>query len=161
MVVFDMLLRPPLVIFCTVMLLGAIRCNNQTDAQNLQTSSEAPSGEELLQKMPEQLKNNCYICHNPTAPSHDAIIAPPLAAVKMRYNRQYQTKAEFVENMTAFLLNPTKEKALMYGAVDRFGIMARSVLDEKTIREIAVYIYENKLEEPPWLKEEMGRRGMQ
>jgi hypothetical protein len=122
------------------------------------TQSDTPA---LLVSVPEVLKANCYLCHNPAAPSHDAIIAPPLAVAKLRYNRQYQTKDEFVDSMTAFLINPTKEKAIMYGAVDRFGVMPRSTVDEKTLREIVEYIYNNKLEEPSWLKEEMGSRGMQ
>jgi cytochrome c553 len=147
-------------IIAALVLITSVRCNVKSDAESIPLVAEIESKSVAL-PAPEQLKNNCYICHNPNAPSHDAIIAPPLAAVKMRYKRQYQTKVEFVNNMTEFLLNPKKENAIMYGAVDRFGIMAKSVLDEKTIREIVEYVYSTELEEPPWLKEEMGNRGMQ
>jgi hypothetical protein len=47
-------------------------------------------------EVPDAVKIYCYACHNPSAPSHDEIIAPPLAAVKMRYEMQYTSKDEFV-----------------------------------------------------------------
>jgi len=159
-------LRKISLILAALVLVASVRCNIKPDAATIQLDTAtiqldaATQSERGGLQVPDQVKTNCYICHNPNAPSHDAIIAPPLAAVKVRYNRQYQTQEEFVQNMTAFLINPTKEQALMYGAVDRFGIMGKSFLDVKTIREIAEYIYNNKLEEPPWLKEEMGNRGM-
>jgi hypothetical protein len=149
-----------LIAFAALALTTSIRCNTKSDAGATPLIVETEANLAALE-VPEELKNNCYICHNPNAPSHDAIIAPPLAVVKMRYNRQYQTKEAFIESMTAFLLNPAKEKAIMFGAVDRFGIMPKTVLDEKTIREIVEYVYSNKLDEPHWLKEEMGNRMQQ
>jgi hypothetical protein len=113
-----------------------------------------------IREVPDEIKTNCYVCHNPKAPSHDAIVAPPLAVVKMRYSRKYRTREAFVNSMTSFLLSPTKENAIMFGAVDQFGLMPVTVLDEKTTRRIVEYIYANKLEEPAWLKDEMGNRGM-
>jgi hypothetical protein len=124
------------------------------------TGSSVTSQESLIRQVPDELKTNCYICHNPKAASHNAILAPPLAIVKIRYTRKYATQAQFVNSMTSFLLAPTKEKAIMYGAIDRFGLMTATVFDEKTTRRIVEYIYSNKLEEPSWLQEEMGNRGM-
>lgn len=106
-------------------------------------------------QIPAEIRSNCYVCHNPGSPSHDAILAPPLAVVKTRYANKYQTRSAFVDNMVSFLIKPTKEKAIMYGAVDRFGLMPPTVFDDSTTRKIAEYIYENKLEEPTWLAEEM------
>ena len=126
----------------------------------LKTESTGTSERSQIGQVPDEIKANCYVCHNPEAASHDAILAPPLAVVKMRYVRKYRTREAFVNNMTSFLLNPTKENAIMFGAVDQFGLMPTTVFDEKTTRRIVEYIYSNKLEEPTWLQEEMGNRGM-
>ena len=68
-------------------------------------------------------KNNCYACHNPNAASHDVIIAPPFRAVKMHYTRRYDTKEEFVDAVVKWVQNPSKDKALMRGAVNKFNVM--------------------------------------
>lgn len=110
----------------------------------------------------ELLKNQCYACHSPISSSHDEIIAPPMAAVKMRYSRSYTTKEEFVEAMVSWAMNPNKEKALMRGAVNRFQQMPKQAFVEEDLSKIAVYIYENELEEPEWFaahEKEMHAKG--
>jgi hypothetical protein len=104
----------------------------------------------------EKLKIYCYACHNPSAPSHDEILAPPLAAVKMRYRMMYNTREEFIARMTKFLAAPREEDALMFNAVKRFGLMTVTVADEKTSREIVEYIYDNKLDEPAWFRSQVN-----
>ena len=111
----------------------------------------------------ELLKNQCYVCHSPVSSSHDEIIAPPMAAVKMRYSRSFKTKDEFVEALVSWSMNPVKEKALMLGAVDRFQQMPKQAFIEEDVRKIAVFIYENELEEPEWFaahEKEMHAKGM-
>ena len=111
----------------------------------------------------ELLKNQCYVCHSPVSSSHDEIIAPPMAAVKMRYSRSFKTKDEFVEALVSWSMNPVKEKALMRGAVDRFQQMPKQAFIEEDVRKIAVFIYENELEEPEWFaahEKEMHAKGM-
>jgi len=110
----------------------------------------------------ELLKNQCYACHSPISSSHEEIIAPPMAAVKMRYSRSYTTKEEFVEAMVSWAMNPNKEKALMRGAVNRFQQMPKQAFVEEDLSKIAVYIYENELEEPEWFaahEKEMHAKG--
>ena len=98
----------------------------------------------------ELLKKNCYVCHNPAAASHDEIIAPPMAAVKMRYSRWYPDEKEFTAAITSWVLDPRPEKALMKGAVDRFNVMPKQQFKPDDVKKIALYIYQNKLEEPEW-----------
>lgn len=98
----------------------------------------------------ELLKKNCYVCHNPAAASHDEIIAPPMAAVKMRYSRWYPDEKEFTAAITSWVLDPRPEKALMKGAVDRFNVMPKQQFEPDDVKKIALYIYQNKLEEPEW-----------
>lgn len=121
---------------------------------------------------PEIIKINCYACHNPQAESHDAIIAPPLAAVKFRYTMVYQDRASFIKAVSAYLLNPQQKESLMPGAVTKFGVMPPTPLKEEQIKEIAAYLYDNDPAQPEWFDEHFnsmhgngkgqgGRRGGQ
>ncbi|MBL6445389.1 c-type cytochrome [Fulvivirga sp. 29W222] len=101
---------------------------------------------------------NCYVCHNPNTDSHDEIIAPPLAGIKMRYMNETTDKEEFINLMSNFVFNPNEESALMAGPVMRFGIMPKTKLGEDDIRKIVTYIYENDLDEPSWFKEHKERK---
>lgn len=96
------------------------------------------------------LKSSCFACHNPASASHDSMLAPPLAGIKMRYLRQYDRREDFLVAMSRFVANPSEETALMKGPVRRFGLMPNPQLNEKDIDVIVSYIYDNKLEEPAW-----------
>lgn len=113
------------------------------EAQSKEMTSEYSEAYQLL-------KNQCYACHSPVSSSHDVIIAPPMAAVKLRYKRSFNTKDEFVDAMVSWAMDPDKEKALMRGAVDRFQQMPKQAFEEEELRKIASYIYDNDLEEPEW-----------
>ncbi|WKK65399.1 hypothetical protein [Lutimonas zeaxanthinifaciens] len=96
------------------------------------------------------LKKHCYICHSPISDSHDSILAPPMAAVKMRYQRRYKNKEDFIEGMVKWSVDPKKEEGIMRGAIDRFGPMPKQDFKSEDLFKIARYIYENELEEPEW-----------
>lgn len=104
------------------------------------------------------LKNNCYLCHNPKAASHDDIIAPPFKAVKMHYTNAYDNKTDFVNAMVNWVQNPEEEKALMRGAVNRFKVMPKMDLPTEDLEKIATYIYDNDVEEPIWMEEHMQQQ---
>ncbi len=99
------------------------------------------------------LSTQCYICHSINSTSHDALIAPPMVAVKKRYSRLYNTKDEFVNAYSKWALNPNKEDAIMFGAVTQFNVMPKQNFKEEDIRKIATYIFENELEQPAWFEE--------
>jgi mono/diheme cytochrome c family protein len=99
------------------------------------------------------LRQNCYACHNPAAPSHDEILAPPLAAAKWRYRQSYPERNEFITHMTAYVHQPSADKALMRGPVRRFGVMPPTTLTEETIRTIVTFIYDHELEAPVWFSD--------
>jgi len=111
----------------------------------------------------ELMKTQCYICHSISSASHDEIIAPPMAAVKMRYSRTYRTKESFVEAITTWATDPKLENALMRGAINQFNVMPKQVFKKEDLEKIALYIYENELEVPEWFaeheKEMHGNRG--
>lgn len=99
------------------------------------------------------LKTQCYICHSVSSVSHDVIIAPPMAAVKMRYSRTYKTEESFVEALSSWAIDPKLENALMRGAVKQFNVMPKQVYKKEDLEKIALYIYENELEAPEWFAE--------
>ena len=98
------------------------------------------------------LKQQCLICHG-GAPSHDKLIAPPMVAVKSRYMMRYSTQEEFEKGMLEWTLNPTKEKALMRGAVGEFNLMPKPATPEEDLKKIVKFIYENELQQPDWYEE--------
>jgi cytochrome c553 len=98
------------------------------------------------------LQSKCYSCHNPTSPE-DSRLAPPMFAVKKHYLKAYQDEASFVNAFTAYVQQPSKEKALMQGAVEKFGVMAAVQFPEEEIKAIASYIYQNDLPKPKWFDE--------
>jgi len=105
-------------------------------------------------------KNNCYACHSVISASHDEIIAPPMEAVKRRYQKSYTSKETFVEAFVNWSKDPKEENALMRGAVQQFKVMPKQVFNETDLKKIAVYIYDNEIEQPEWFeahfKEEHG-----
>lgn len=101
----------------------------------------------------QQLETDCFVCHNPNADSHDAILAPPLAGIKMKYKNATSDRSEFIERMTAFVAQPSEATAMMKGPVKRFGLMPATALDQTQIEAIVTYIYDNELPEPDWFAE--------
>jgi cytochrome c2 len=108
-------------------------------------------------------KNNCYACHSVISKSHDEIIAPPMVAIKRRYQMSYSSKEDFVEALVNWSKDPKEENALMRGAVQQFKVMPKQVFKEDDLQKIATYIYDNEIEKPDWFEahseEEHGGNG--
>lgn len=150
--------------FFALFLLFTFSCNNEAGEQNQQGNDGDLSGltaEEGLMA----LKINCYSCHNPLAPSHDELLAPPMVAVKFRYKNLYPERAAFISHMTDFIHEPTEEKAKMKQPVQRLGLMPKTLLSQEEISAISAYIYDQQLEEPAWFaehfEEEHGQKWVQ
>jgi len=130
-----------------------ISCNKEkketAKAENISAKTVAKADSEGY----DLFKMRCYACHNPKAKSHDAIIAPPMAAVKRRYSMSYKTKDDFVNAVTKWALDPQEGKALMRGAVKQFKVMPKQAFNEEELRKIAEYIYDNEIEQPEWFAE--------
>ncbi len=109
------------------------------------------------------IQQKCYACHSITSKSHDEIIAPPMVAVKRRYKMSYTSEEDFVNAMTAWVMDPKNENALMRGAVQNFKVMPKQLFNEDEIIKIAKYMYHNTLETPEWFEahfKEEHPRGM-
>lgn len=106
------------------------------------------------------METNCNVCHSATA-SEENRIAPPMIAIKKRYLKDNPTKKEFINSFHKFIKNPTKENAKMVGAVKRFGVMPKQAFPEKTIQQIADYMFEFEIDQPDWFEKhyEQEHRG--
>ncbi|MBO6793565.1 MAG: hypothetical protein JJ895_06625 [Balneolaceae bacterium] len=101
----------------------------------------------------EHIETVCYVCHSPTAAPDDRL-APPLEIAKRNYLAKTDSREEFVDKMVQFILMPTAEQAMLHSDVEQYGIMDPVGFSEQDVREIAEYIYDNKLEKPSWLKDQ-------
>ncbi len=96
-----------------------------------------PGGKELI-------KQRCYICHtqNPGEKPEDQMIAPPMVGVKNHYMKAYPDKQTFIQKIKEWVKNPSEEKALMPGAVKRWGVMPPLNYPDEELQKIAEIIYD-------------------
>lgn len=143
-----------LIALCGVL---ALSCNNSDKKEYSAFEKQAQANNHPGKKL---METNCYTCHNPTA-GHDERIAPPMIAIKKHYIDDNTTKEEFIAAMQTWIKNPNKEDAKMFGAVKRFGVMPKQPFPEKTIEQIADYMYDFDIDQPEWFEEhfneEMGK----
>ncbi|QSS96521.1 DUF3365 domain-containing protein [Psychroflexus sp. ALD_RP9] len=142
--------------------LALVSCQTSTKTESNENNkyvdvSEAEIAQtELASKGKTLMENQCYVCHNPKAKKENRI-APPFVAIKNHYLKKYNSEEEFKAKMWAFLEKPTKEKAIMKGAVQKFGLMPYQVFKEKDINAIAHYLYNYDIEKPSKFKEHHGK----
>lgn len=102
----------------------------------------------------ELMQQKCYICHTerPDPSMRGQMIAPPMLNVKEHYKPSYPDKDEFIDAMVAFIRNPSKEKTLMPGAVQKFNLMPKLIYDDTELRLIAEAIYEHDFGSAPQMR---------
>ena len=141
----------PIILIQAILLFFFIGCSEKKQDISVKIA-EANISAQIQSDGYTLLKNNCYACHSVTSKSHDEIIAPPMIAIKRRYKMNYNTKEEFVNAITNWALNPTKEHALMRGAVMQFNVMPKQPFIKDDLIKIADYMYDNELEKPEWFE---------
>ncbi|WP_158840313.1 c-type heme family protein [Polaribacter sp. L3A8] len=129
-------------------------CKDAKKSPSYSKKSVSETQEHIGKKL---METNCYVCHNATTPE-DNRIAPPMIAIKKRYLMGHATKAAFIASMQNWIKNPTKENAIMYGAVQRFGLMPKQAFPEETIQQIADYMFESEIEKPVWFDEHYNQQ---
>ncbi|MBK5214316.1 MAG: DUF3365 domain-containing protein [Flavobacteriaceae bacterium] len=140
-----------------IALFTACNTNNRSEYLAMAESNEFPEME-IIQEHPgkQLMENNCYVCHNPKT-SEEAMIAPPMIAVKMHYISEDTSKEDFVKAMIDWAKNPSEEKSKMPGAIKKFGLMPYQFYPEETIQQIADYIFDSEIEEPVWFEEHFNK----
>ena len=94
------------------------------------------------------IQTHCYTCHSPSAPEKKDRIAPPLVAVKAHYLQLDTSRDAFITSISSFLQHPSTEKAVMKGAITRFGLMPAQQYPAKSIALMAAFMYDYQIEEP-------------
>ena len=92
---------------------------------------------------------HCGSCHGQSESAGNRI-APPIVAVKDHYLRQHTDKQSFVSALVNWVTHPSNDRALMPGAIRRFGLMPALPYSEQDLAAIAEFIYDEKIDKPEW-----------
>lgn len=131
-----------------------VSCNSEPtkvakiqEKDNLQSLGNITDGYELM-------KQKCFICHmeKPSFEKKASMLAPPMIKIKEHYIPTFQTKKEFVEAISKFVVDPKEDGILMPGAVRRFKIMPNLGVTKDDAMLIAATIYDTDLEAMPNMK---------
>ena len=145
-------------IYISLFMIGLLfsSCKNNSEKETLDSqtelekiSSEIPAGKKYLE-------TKCNLCHSLTAGENERI-APPMIAIKRNYLNSTTSKEEFIAQFTGFVKDPTNEKALMSGAINKFGVMPKQAFPEDEVLAIANYVYDYQIETPAWFEEHWGK----
>ena len=126
----------------------------------IEIPQKAPLAQQQNHDGKELMEKHCYICHGPSASEDNGRIAPPMVAIKARYiDKGGYNKIEFIKHVTDFVKNPTKEKALMRGAVNKHGLMPKQDFPKGSVEKIAQFMFDYQIEEPVWFKSHWESHG--
>jgi len=134
-------------------------CNNKEKQVYETVYQESSYGKQTEHPGKKLMETYCYVCHNPQTPENTGRLAPPMVAIKMHYKNEDTTKEEFINQIVSYASNPTQEKAKLFGAVRKFGVMPKQQFPEDVLEKIAEYIYDYEIEEPEWFKDHMKGNG--
>jgi len=127
-------------------------CNSDTGTvekinENIKVEQTQLNDDEVAQS----LVNNCFSCHSPMG-SSESRIAPPMGHVRSHYLDKYSSKEDFVKAIESYVGSPNKENAIMFGAVDKFGVMPNMQYDKELVHNISSYLFDNDVSSKEWLQ---------
>ncbi len=108
-------------------------------------AGQAYAADSVFMQGKQLFQDNCLACHNAEI---DPPQAPPMFGVQMKYKMATKDKAAFVDKLTAFVTNPSKDKALLKEPVKMLGVMPNLGFDEADVRKIAAYIHDESFAPP-------------
>jgi cytochrome c553 len=151
-------LKINLIIVLTLGLVFATSCN--TPKKDKTTDVAIIKSDSIAKNL---LELKCMLCHNTAGKTEEQMIAPPFFAVRRQYLRFSMDEQDFKSSMRNYVLEPQADKAMMKGAIDKFGAMPKQDFDEKELEQIIDYIYKNPFPKPAWFDahEAMHRKGIQ
>lgn len=131
------------------------QCKNNSDSRYENNPSDAPEPVTASNHAGKKLmETKCYVCHSPTTPAENTI-APPMVAIKSHYIKHTTSKEDFTNALWKFVEKPAPEKAIMHGAVKRYGLMPYQPFSKSDIASIAAYMYDYKIAEPEWFQQHL------
>jgi len=83
---------------------------------------------------------NCSVCHSINPPPK--LLAPPIVPLASRYHMQFQSKAEGVNHLAAYLKAPDKKNSIDPQAIVRFGLMPPVALSDKELHTVAQWVWD-------------------
>ena len=92
----------------------------------------------------------CMSCHTTSGPP---TLAPPVFGVKNHVLRAYPQREDFIDYIVQWVKQPNASRALMPGAVRRFGEMPALPYPEDQVRKIAEFLYDSNLTIPDWYQQ--------
>ncbi|WP_457606072.1 c-type cytochrome [Nitratifractor sp.] len=99
------------------------------------------------QSSEELFKTKCSMCHVTTPPRDmSKLVAPPIAGALMHVKQRYPSKAEAVDFIVDYVLNPQRSKALcMPQRIEHFGLMPsqKGNVTPEELRTIASWLYDH------------------
>ncbi|HID37197.1 MAG TPA: c-type cytochrome [Ghiorsea sp.] len=90
-------------------------------------------------------QDTCLSCHDANL---EPAKAPPMFGVQMKYKMTTNNKADFVGKVSAFVMNPSEDKALLKQPVKMLGVMPDIGAEEDDVRKIAAYIHDETFAPP-------------
>ena len=126
--------------------------NNSGDKMTTIENDKETVSENEIPMGKKYLETKCNLCHSLTAGENERL-APPMIAIKRNYMNSTISKEEFIAQFTDFVKDPTNEKAIMSGAINRFGVMPKQAFPEDEVLAIANYIYDYQIDTPTWFEE--------
>jgi len=87
----------------------------------------------------------CLSCHDAGL---DPPQAPPMYGVQKRYRMDSPDRAEFIRRITAFVQQPSEDRALLKMAVKHVGLMPAVDVAGDDVKAIAAYIYDASFDIP-------------
>ncbi len=102
------------------------------------------------------MEQKCFICHfaKPDPSKRNSMIAPPMVRVQQHYKPTYPQKKDFINAISNWVKNPTKEKTLMPGAVRKFDVMPHLGYSDNEIKKIAATLFDIDFGKTPMMKME-------
>ena len=106
-------------------------------------------------------QTHCYACHTPRG-NQDDRVAPPMIAIKRHYITDQTTQAQFIADVSTYVVTPRTDISKMPDAVRKFGMMVPLQVPKDDLKKIATFIYQQDIEAPDWFeahyKEEHGKQ---
>jgi mono/diheme cytochrome c family protein len=120
--------------------------------------AEAGIAPEVFARGEAQYRQYCRACHRMELPAGarpdpGSMPAPPAFAVADHYARAFEDPRARMDAIMSFVKRPSEDKALMPGAVRRFGLMPPMPLPDGTLRALAAYLTFADLDKPAWYDE--------
>lgn len=113
-----------------------------TSATNTFSASQEQGAEKF-----QQLCSSCHVAEG------QGKIAPPMFGIVDHVKRAHPNREDFINYIVNWVPYPDASKALMPGAVKKFGVMPALPFPESDLRIVAEFLYDNGGKMPDWYAE--------